>query len=118
MSSSSSQTVRNERVERVTSYIEKNIGEIETAREVATVVDVSYETLRKQFRRQKKIPLGKFIRQVRIDEARWLLLETDEPVYVICWKVGFSSDSNGIRAFKRHTGMTMGEYRRQYKKED
>lgn len=109
-----SDTTWEERINRVTSHIEENVGDIETAREVAEIVDVSYETLRKQFRREVGIPIGTYIRQARIDEARRLLIETDDPVYVVCWKVGFSSDSNGIRAFKRETGRTMGEYRRRY----
>lgn len=106
-----------DRIDRVTSHLENNIGDIETAAAVAEIVDVSYETLRKRFRREVGIPLGKYIRQKRIDEARRLLIETDEPVYVVCWEVGYSSDSNGIRAFKQHTGMTMGEYRRRYREE-
>lgn len=112
-----SETTWEERIDRVTSHIEENIGEIETVREVAEIVDVSYETLRKRFRRAKGVPLGTYIRRVRIDEARRLLIETDDPAYVVCWKVGFSSDSSGIRAFKHHTGMTMGEYRQRYREE-
>jgi len=107
-----------ERLDRITSYIEENIGDIASAQEVAEVVDVSYETLRKRFRREKGIPIGTYIRQKRIDEARRLLIKTEDPVYAVCWKVGFSSDSNGIRTFKRETGMTMGEYRRRYREEE
>lgn len=105
----------NERIDRVTSYIEKNIGDIGTAREVAEVVDVSYETLRKRFRRTVGVPIGKYIRQKRIDKARRLLLETDMLVYEVCRHVGYSSDTNGIRAFKREVGMTMEEYRQKYR---
>jgi len=104
-----------ERIDRVTSHIKEHIGDLETAREVAEVVDVAYETLRKRFRREMSVPIGQYLRQQRIDKARRLLLDTDDPVYVICWKVGFSSDSSGIRAFKRETGMTMEEYRQRYK---
>lgn len=110
-----SDTAWEERIDRVTSYIEENIGDIETTREVAEIVDVSYETLRKRFRREKGVPIGKYIRQVRVDVARRLLVETDKPVYMVCWEVGYSSDSNGIRTFKHRTGMTMGEYRRRYR---
>lgn len=105
------------RLDRVTTYIENHLADIQTACDVADVVDVSYETLRKRFRRKLGVPIGTYIRQTRIDEARRRLLETDEPVYVVCWKVGFSSDSNGIRAFKRQMGMTMGEYRQRYRGE-
>jgi AraC-like DNA-binding protein len=103
-----------ERIDRVTSHIKEHIGDIETAREVAEIVDVAYETLRKRFRREKGVPIGQYLRQQRINEARRLLLDTDEPVYVICWDVGFSSDSSGIRAFKRETGLTMEEYRHRH----
>ena len=104
-----------ERIDRVTSHIEENIGDIETAREAAEVIDVSYEALRKRFRREMGTPLGKYIRQARIDEMKRLLIETDEPVYVVCRRVGYSSDSSGIRAFRQCTDTTMKEYRQQYR---
>jgi len=107
-----------ERIERVTSHIQEHIGDISTARDVTEVVDVSYEALRKQFRREKGIPIGEYIRLARIDKARRLLIETDDPVYVVCRKVGYSSDTNGIRAFRRCTGMTMEEYRGRYRDQD
>lgn len=114
MSDSPTQVAWDARIGRVTQYIEDNVKTIETASEVAAIVDVSYETLRKRFRREVGIPIGKYIQQKRIDEACQLLLETDAPVYVVCRRIGYSSDSNGIRAFKRHTGMTMEQYRRKY----
>jgi len=113
--SASYQNEWNERTDRVTSYVEANVGDVDSAREVAEVVDVFYETLRKRFRREMGVPIGQYLRQKRIDEARRLLLETDNPVYVIYWDVGFSSDGGGIRAFKRETGMTMAGYRQEYK---
>jgi transcriptional regulator GlxA family with amidase domain len=82
-------------MKQVTSYVRENIGAIDTAQEVAEILDVSYETFRKRFRREQGIPIGEYIRQTRIDEARRLLIETDDPVYVVCWEVGFSSDSSG-----------------------
>jgi two-component system response regulator YesN len=114
MSTTPSQTTWNERIDRVASYINENIGDIDCTEEVASAIDVSYETLRKRFRREMGVPIGQYLRQKRMDEARRLLLETDEPVYVVCRKVGYSSDSNGIRAFRRCTGMTMEEYRQRY----
>jgi two-component system response regulator YesN len=106
-----------DRIERVVSYIHDNVKDIETARDVAGVVDVSYEALRKRFRREIGMPIGQYIRQTRIDEAQRLLVETDDPVYVVCLTVGYSSDSSGIRAFKKATGMTMEAYRKQYQDE-
>jgi len=115
MFDSPSSTTWEARIDQVTSHIRENIAEINRAEEIAEIVDVSYETLRKRFRREQGIPIGEYIRQTRIDEARRLLIETNDPVYVICWKVGFSSDSSGIRAFKRETGWTMDAYRHEYR---
>lgn len=106
---------RSGRVERAINYIENHLAEVSGPRDVAAVIGVSYEALRKQFRREVGVPIGRYIRQVRIDRARQLLVETDDPVYVICREVGYSSDSSGIRAFKRVTGLTMDQYRRQYR---
>ena len=104
-----------ERIDRVTAHIKEHIGDIETAREVAEVVDVAYETLRKRFRREMGTPLGKYIRQARIDEMKRLLIETDESVYVVCRRVGYTSDSSGIRAFRQCTDTTMKEYRQHHR---
>jgi len=117
MSDSPSPSTWDARIDRVTSFIGENIADIDCAEEVAQVLDVSYETLRKRFRREMGIPLGQYVRQVRIDEAKRLLIETDDPAYVVCWDVGYSSASSGIRAFKRQTDFTMEEYRHRYRDE-
>lgn len=101
----------NQRVDHARAYIANYLSDIRSPREVARALDVSYETLRKQFRKVVDVPIGQYIRQARIDQARQLLVETDDPVYVICREVGYSSDSSGIRA----TGLTMDQYRRQYR---
>ena len=102
-------------VARAKRHIAEHLADIESPREVAAALDVSYETLRKQFRRAVGVPMGRYIRQARVDRVRQLLIATDDPVHVVCHKVGFSSDSSGIRAFKRATGRTMAAYRRRYR---
>ncbi len=101
-------------VARAKRHIEEHLADVESPREVASALDVSYETLRKRFRRAAGVPIGRYIRQARIDRARKLLITTDDPVHVVCRRVGFASDSSGIRAFKRATGLTMAQYRRGY----
>ena len=86
-----------ERIQRVLAYIDAHLSDLDGARDVTEAVDVSYYTLRKQFRKEIGIPLGQYITQARINEAQRLLIETDDPVYVVCWNVGFSSDTVGIR---------------------
>jgi len=102
-------------VARAKRHIAEHLADIESPREVAAALDVSYETLRKQFRRAVGVPMGQYIQQARIDRARQLLIDTDDPVYVVCQNVGFASDTSGIRTFRRTTGWTMAQYRRRYR---
>jgi AraC-like DNA-binding protein len=102
-------------VARAKRHIEQHLTHIESPREVAVALDVSYETLRKQFRRAVGVPMGQYIRQARVDRARKLLIATDDPVHVVCRRVGFASDTSGIRTFGRATGLTMAQYRRRYR---
>lgn len=103
-----------EHVDAVIKYIDENLGNIQTLREIAETTDVSYQTLRKAFRREKGLTIRDYLRRKRIDEMRRLLLGTDEPVSKVSPRVGYSSDSSAIRAFQGATGMTIQQYRRRY----
>ncbi|MFS2155893.1 helix-turn-helix domain-containing protein [Pseudomonas sp. Pseusp122] len=50
--------------------------------------------------------------QLRMEEARRLLLHSAMSVIEIALEVGYSSPSHFAHLFKRHVGMTPGEYRR------
>lgn len=69
----------------------------------------------KHFSRLFKEELGEnftdFLTNVRVREAKRLLLETDEPVQSIAAKVGYVHTLSFIRMFKKITGMTPGYFR-------
>lgn len=49
----------------------------------------------------------------RVEEAKRLLQESDETVANVCYRAGFNSKSTFNSAFRRHTGQTPSEFRRQ-----
>ena len=55
---------------------------------------------------------GKDIAQLKITEAKKLLLETNLEISGIAWKLGYTEATNFIAAFRRHTGVTPLRYRR------
>ena len=85
--------------------------EIRTTRDVADILGISPEILRRIFAREVGTPLSGFITSVRVEKAKQLLLQTDEPCQQICTSVGFPREEIGDRIFKRTTGMTMQEFR-------
>ena len=55
------------------------------------------------------------IREIRVEEAKTLLLTTNVPIYQISSSLGYSTVHNFHLAFKQLTGQTPGSFRRQFK---
>lgn len=58
-----------------------------------------------------------YVTRVRMSRAADWLENSDEPVQEIAMKVGYLQSNSFIRVFKKHTGMTPGDYRRQARRE-
>jgi transcriptional regulator GlxA family with amidase domain len=55
-----------------------------------------------------------YVQQLRIADAKRRLERTDDPVEEIGWRVGYEDPAFFRRLFKRLTGVTPGQYRRQF----
>jgi transcriptional regulator GlxA family with amidase domain len=55
-----------------------------------------------------------YVQQLRIADAKRRLERTDQPVEEIGWRVGYEDPAFFRRLFKRLTGVTPGQYRRQF----
>ncbi len=62
-------------------------------------------------RHLKKTP-HQYINEVRLDNARQMLLETDKPIGTIALETGFADHSHFTRAFTRKFGVTPRSERR------
>jgi AraC family transcriptional regulator, transcriptional activator of pobA len=71
---------------------------------VARELAVTPGHLTELVRRQTGRPLGEWIQQRRLAEARMLLAETDQPVGVIASSVGFADAGTFSRQFRRRHG--------------
>jgi AraC family transcriptional regulator len=56
-----------------------------------------------------------YITRLRLDEAQRRLRHTDEPVTAICFAVGFASPGSFSWLFRRQTGLSPAQYRRQFR---
>lgn len=55
--------------------------------------------------------INEYITLERLNHARDFLAQTNIRLYDVCYKVGYLSPSYFSRLFKKHTGVTPGEYR-------
>jgi len=73
---------------------------------------VSYSTLRTAFRAETGRTLGQYHLGLRIEEARRMLVQTDLPITQIAGHTGFCNQKHFSALFKRKTGVTPFDYRR------
>jgi AraC family transcriptional regulator len=81
-------------------------------RDLATTAGVHPDHLARAFRLRFGVPVGTYVRRLRLDWAAGQLESDDVTIVHIALSAGFADQSHFTRAFKRHTGLTPAEYRR------
>lgn len=100
-------------VEAVCAYIQSHLDEELTRDRLASAAYLSPDYLSHVFREKKGMPLTAYITERRILRARELLLFTRDSVRDIALSCGFSNLSYFAKQFKRVTGKTPQEYRKE-----
>jgi AraC family transcriptional regulator len=79
---------------------------------VARAVDVHPGHLARAFRQHFRMPLGSYVRQLRLEWVAAELLDSEHSLASVALAAGFADQSHLTRAFKCHTGYTPQAYRR------
>lgn len=97
---------------RAEEYIHEHFRDAPTIADVAEAAGVHPAHLAAAFRRVYDVPLGTYLRRLRIEWVADRLVTTDVPISALSFRAGFSDQSHLTRTFKRVTGWTPGAYRR------
>jgi AraC family transcriptional regulator len=79
--------------------------------DVAQAVAIHPTHLARTFREHFHVPIGTYIRRLRIEWATRQVAETDYPLSGIAARGGFADQSHFTREFRRRTGLTPARYR-------
>lgn len=82
-----------------------------TLKDIARAVFLSPNYFSSLFTRGAGTTVFDYIQQVRVDEARRLLLETELPVHEVARQVGFRTAAHFTRSFKARAGRSPRDYR-------
>lgn len=78
---------------------------------VADAVGVAPATLARSYRSTFHLSIGEQVRQLRLEQAARVLIESAEPISMIAAGAGFYDQSHFTAAFRRRYGMTPARYR-------
>ncbi|MEO1241196.1 MAG: AraC family transcriptional regulator [Pseudomonadota bacterium] len=85
--------------------------------EMATFIGAAESSVTEAIRRGLAANFFDFVNAYRIDAAKELLQQASDPIDVIMLEVGFNSKSSFYSEFKKRTGCSPGEFRRQHREQ-
>lgn len=99
-------------INKVISFIKKNyFDENLKLTTAAANISISSGYLSALFKKETGQNFSDFLTQVRIDNAKYLLKNTDKKTYEIAFETGFSNPNYFSYAFKKNTGLSPSEYK-------
>lgn len=108
------QNKREQLLNRVRSLIQANETLHANVESIAEQFDMSRSNFSHYFRSMTGISPGNYIREIRLEKARQLLLGTDIPLKRIAYQTGFVDANHLGKAFRKRFGFTPGQFRRQH----
>jgi len=99
---------------RITSYIREHYrNPALKIQDIASEVHFSTAYLGYLFKREMGKNIWEFVTELRIEEAKHLLMATDKKRYEVAYQVGYESPEHFSRMFKRYLGVSPAEYRKE-----
>ncbi len=92
-------------------YMKKHFNEKLDLQQVADELYISTWYLCKVLKKEVDNSFVQLLNEIRVQEAKRLLTETNHKIYEICEMVGYTDNPYFTRTFKKHAGMTPNQYR-------
>jgi len=100
------------KIERVKSYIERNVSKKVTLEDAAATVYLSPKYLSRAFKEHAGVGFNDYKLSLKMQEAKKLLTATSYTVDQITDRLGYETAESFIRQFKKHTRKTPGAFRK------
>ncbi|MEA5095045.1 MAG: Ada metal-binding domain-containing protein [Sedimentibacter saalensis] len=77
---------------------------------------ISHHRMAELFKDEYGVTMSEYVGNLRLEEAKRLLLHTDDEIIEISCSVGFDGLSSFYRFFKKGTGISPAKYRKEHRK--
>ncbi|MFC0472610.1 response regulator [Halalkalibacter kiskunsagensis] len=106
------------RMHDIVAYVDKYYREELSLEKLSNRFFMSREHISRKFKQEKGVTLSEYVTQLRIEQAKQWLIQTDEKMYSISIKLGYQDGNFFSKLFKKMVGMTPIEYRNHGKKRE
>lgn len=96
-------------------YMEEHLSEKITIIQLSRMLSVSPTYLKAEFRRIHGMSIHRWLMELRMRRAEELICCTDQPIYQIAQEVGYEGMSQFSAVFKKHYGVTPGQFKKMSK---
>jgi len=100
------------RVASVLDYLGAHFAEAASVRRLSRALGASTEHLSALFREEVVLPLKVYMTELRVEAAKWLLMEAGEKLETVAARIGLHDASHLSKLFVQHAGIRPGAYRR------
>lgn len=101
-------------IDRIKQYVKEHIQDEISMGDIAEVVYLNPQYMVRLFKKQEGISILEYITNTRVKMASDLLRETDYSIYQVADLVGYSNYSYFSRVFKKISGKSPQEYKKEY----
>jgi len=105
-------SIEHAKLRRVIDYINDNLEQDISVADLSDIACLSHHHFARAFRAAVGVPPHRFISSLRLQRAQDLLANSRSSLAEIALACRFSSQSTFTRAFRKHVGVSPGEYRR------
>lgn len=102
------------RLDKVLAYIHRNYTKEIRLDDIMEIISMNRSAFCRYFRSRSNRSLTDYIQELRVGQACKLLSGSMSDILYIGVKCGFNTPSHFNKVFKRHTGLTPSEYRKQF----
>lgn len=99
------------RLKRVLAFLDAHFGDAITLADMAGVAGLSRMHFAARFRISTGVKPHDYLLRLRIERARQLMVESEEPLAQIAFSVGFQTQAHFTTVFRRFSGTTPHRWR-------
>ena len=108
------ENIHHEAVRRIKTYIDHNLFSVLDSEQLAVTANLSFFHFRRVFKNITGENIGTYIQRLRLEYVAHLLIATNQSIGDIQKQTNYETKFSLAKAFKKHWGLPMSEYRTKY----